>query len=653
MMTKMPERRSFWGGLLQLVMALLLWATGSWAQSRAVTAGAAYLFLGCIFWFFTYIHCRQQRLAADERKEEAELARKYRGDDTKSIFEGQERIADQFSAVVQLGKIERILLPIFVLVLGAAYIFMCILILGGEFAVYAGAIKENFLVASIFTALLAFVSFLYSKYVMGISVRKDFRNLKTPAMVMLSGSFFLLVVTVTLLAVHLGYAKLDLVIGKAIPIVMALIGAELAINFIVSLYRPFGRRKGENPVYYSRVIAMLTGPRNIFKATASTLDYQFGFKVSETWFYQFLERAAAPLFLFLILSLYVLSTVVVVQPHQRVIIERFGKPLGKGAVFGPGLHIKLPWPIDIAHSFDVDRVQTIVIGHHENDKEAEVDDGHGHGGDKSPHENSHESTPILWTEKHALQEYTILVATKSMADGDDQGGVVSANLLALAFNVNFRIHDDEKEIYKYAYNSANPRQVLKHIASRELARYAVSADYEKMLGEGRKEISETLLERIQRRADENELGVEITFAGLAGVHPPVEIAEAYEAVIGAGEEKRSKIFLAQAEAAKISNLAQSEKEKIINKDRGLAYRKKEITRAEAIAFKSWIKAYEAAPEVFFSWIYLDTLTEGISNKRKYIYPAGDNFKAIFNVDLEIKKSLSILSDINNETGEEK
>jgi regulator of protease activity HflC (stomatin/prohibitin superfamily) len=649
MMTKMPERISFWGGLLQLVMALLLWATGSWSQSRAVTAEAAYLFLGCAFWFFTYIHCRQQRLAADERKEEAELARKYHGDDTKSIFGGKERIADQFSAVVQLGKIERILLPFFVLLLGAAYIAICFFILGGKFAAYAGPVEENFLVASLFVALLAFVSFLYSKYVMGISVRKEFGNLKTPAMVMLSGSFFSLVVTVTLLVVHLGYARLDLVIGKAIPIIMALVGAELAINFIISLYRPFGRRKGENPVYYSRVVAMLTGPRNIFKATASTLDYQFGFKVSETWFYQFLERAAAPLFLFLILSLYLLSTVVVVQPHQRVIIERFGKPQRQGEVFGPGLHFKMPWPVDIAHTFDVDRVQTIVIGHHdENEENAEVDDGHGHGG-----EGPHKGATILWTEKHAVHEYTILVATQSMADEDDREGVVSANLLALAFNINFRIRDDAKEIYKFAYNSAAPRQVLKHIASRELTRYAVSADYENMLGEGRKEISETLLERIQRRADENELGVEITFAGLAGVHPPVEIAAAYEAVIGAGEEKKSKIFLARAEAAKISNLAQSEKATIINKDRGLAYRKKEITRAEAIAFKSWIKAYQAAPEVFFSWIYLDTLTDGISDKRKYIYPASKNFKAIFNIDLEIKKSPSILSGINNETEEEK
>ena len=647
-MTKMPERISFWGGLLQLVMALLLWATGSWSQSRAVTAGAAYLFLGCAFWFFSYIHCRQQRLAADEQREEAELARKYHGDDTKSIFEGKEQIADQFSAAVQLGKIERILLPIFVLVLGAAYIAVCILILGGKFGAYAGAVKENFLVASLFSALLAFVSFLYSKYVMGISVRKEFRNLKTPAMVMLSGSFFALVVTVTLLASHLGYGRIDPIVGKAIPIVMALIGAELAINFIISLYRPFGRRKGGNPVYYSRVVAMLNGPRNIFKATASTLDYQFGFKVSETWFYQFLDRAAAPLFLFLILSLYLLSTIVVVQPQQRVIIERFGKPLGQGQVFGPGLHFKLPWPVDIAHTFDVDRVQTIVIGHHDDEKNAAVDE-HGHDSGEGPHE----SAPILWTEKHAVHEYTILVATQSVADGDDQEGVVSANLLSLAFNVNFRIRDDAQEIYKYAYNSADPRQVLKNIASRELTRYAVSADYEKMLGQGRKEISERLLKRIQRRADENELGVEITFAGLAGVHPPVEIAAAYEAVIGAGEEKKSKIFLARAKAAKISNLAQSEKAKIIYKDRGLAYRKKEITRAEAIAFKSWIKAYQAAPEVFFSWIYLDTLAEGISDKRKYIYPASKNFKAIFNIDLEIKKIPSIISDINNETGKEK
>jgi len=648
-MTKMPERLAFWGGLLQLIFALLAWAIGSWTQSRTVTAAAAYLFLGCAFWFFSCIHSRQQRLAAAERKEEAELARKYRDEDTRSIFDGKERLTDQFSAVVQLGKIERIFLPILVVILGAAYLALAIFIISGKFAAYPVPAQEQFLVAAIFVAVIAFVSFLYSKYVIGISQRTEFQVLKAPGLVMLSGSFFFLVVTVTLLAGHLNYLKFDLIISKIIAVIMILIGVEMGINFIVSLYRPFGGRKGENPVYYSRIVATLTGPRNIFKATASTLDYQFGFKVSETWFYQFLERAAAPLFLFLVLSLYLLSAIVIVQPHQRVIIERFGKPLGDGKVFGPGLHLKIPWPIDIARTFDVDRVQTIVIG----PRHGEYDEAGDH--DRHEHEDgkeSHRTEAILWTEKHAVQEFTIMVAAKPESGQEKEEGFVPANLLSLAFNIHYCIRDDPEEIYKYAYNNAEPEKILYDIASRELVRYAVSADYEDMLGPGRQKASETLLYRIQQRADNLTLGVKIKFAELAGVHPPVEIAAAYEAVIGAEEERKSKILEAEAEAHKIKNLARGKAEKIKAQDKGLAYRQKETTRAGVLAFESQLAAYRTAPEVFKSRLYLDTLVESMSGVRKYIYPAGEKFKAIFNLDLEIKKS-PFITDITTKAEEPK
>ena len=57
------------------------------------------------------------------------------------------------------------------------------------------------------------------------------------------------------------------------------------------IYRP--RMKGQvaHLLYDSRLVGLLGQPGGIFSTVAQAIDYQFGFKVSDTWFYRFLEKA--------------------------------------------------------------------------------------------------------------------------------------------------------------------------------------------------------------------------------------------------------------------------------------------------------------------------------------------------------------------------
>ena len=59
--------------------------------------------------------------------------------------------------------------------------------------------------------------------------------------------------------------------------------------------------------------------------------------------------------------------------------------------------------------------------------------------------------------------------------------------------------------------------------------------------------AQNLIARIQKRADENGLGVEIVFLGLQGFHPPPKVAEDYEKVIGSVQKKQALILNAMAE----------------------------------------------------------------------------------------------------------
>src|SRR5512140_561011 len=95
----------------------------------------------------------------------------------------------------------------------------------------------------------------------------------------------------------------------------------------MDIYRP--RLKGQyiRSAFESRLLGLISEPGGILYTAASAIDYQFGFKVSHTWFLQLLQKAIAPLILFSIVTLYLLSSITIVQPDEKGIIERFGKPM--------------------------------------------------------------------------------------------------------------------------------------------------------------------------------------------------------------------------------------------------------------------------------------------------------------------------------------
>src|SRR5439155_10830028 len=107
-----------------------------------------------------------------------------------------------------------------------------------------------------------------------------------------------------------------------------------------------GQGKLERPLYESRLVGLLGQPEGLITTAAQALDYQFGFKVSDTWFYRFFEKALAWLLLLQLGVLLLSSCVVFVESGEQVLLERFGRPVAGRAVLGPGAHLKLPWPVD-------------------------------------------------------------------------------------------------------------------------------------------------------------------------------------------------------------------------------------------------------------------------------------------------------------------
>jgi hypothetical protein len=73
-------------------------------------------------------------------------------------------------------------------------------------------------------------------------------------------------------------------------VLLGLMAAEMLVTLLLEIYRPRVKGKVARPLYDSRVVGLLAQPESLFTTAAQTLDYQFGFKVSETWFFQLLQK---------------------------------------------------------------------------------------------------------------------------------------------------------------------------------------------------------------------------------------------------------------------------------------------------------------------------------------------------------------------------
>jgi hypothetical protein len=337
-------------------------------------------------------------------------------------------------------------------------------------------IAERLAVSGAFLLAFAFVGFAFSQYVIGLSLVPRCRNLRPAGAYLLSNSF---VLSVCALGLWLGRAEVPVperILAHALPVLVILIGLEYLTNFLLDFFRP--RLPGQvlRPAYDSRLFGLFAQPGSLWNAIAETLDYQFGFRVSKTWFYSFVARLILPLMAFQLVSAILLTCVVVVDFDEVVIVERFGKPAEN--VLKPGLHLKLPWPVEQAYPVPAGRTQRVFIGLHDQTGEhAEMHGsghGHSHGGSQGQRklpENVH-----VWTDTEAAHADYILLASREAplaegagaesggerqspaaaegqppVPGRESGASVPVNALDVALVVHFRIADGPPALFDYFY----------------------------------------------------------------------------------------------------------------------------------------------------------------------------------------------------------
>ncbi len=627
---KQPERLAFVAAAAGLVLAALAGALASGAKSAmlvpAVVAAGALALLSLMGGW----RLRLARRQAEEEAAVAEFRRRHTGGE---LFENADE-AVKLAARTRRAY-EKFVLPVLAVLAGAGLAFGGWLLLGGWDKPVVGSVD---VVAPLKNAVLALGLFigcmLAGSYWSGVSREAGGRWLRpcgawlhfTGILLAAAGAGLLMVYWQTGRSDHPAdwVLKLDLRAAKALTVALMVLGVEMVANVVFEFYRPRGAKEEDRPLFESKILALLTEPGGLAANVAAALDYQFGFRVSEGWFYRFLERTLLPFALFAGAALWLMTCVVVVQPEEAGLRIRSGHVADRTPV-GPGLHLKLPWPLEKISTFPVEKIQTLEIGFEVGKPDAKLDESLM--GDLT-------GRVIVWSRAHHKSEANFLVAgdADAAAAGVTAGGrgPVTLNLMSAAIPVFFKV----KDLYAYQFVHGDARKSLEDTATREVVRYLANMDLRRLLTTDREAGGRELRSRIQASADSLGLGVEIVFVGLQGIHPPVRVGKAYDGVVGALEEKHEELLKAEKNAVTAKLTSEADALALVSQARGYRGERTAVAEAEAARFGKQLLAYRASPQLFMLYSYLDVLETATRDTRKYVVAAEG--REVIQVDLQKK-----------------
>ncbi len=697
-------RRSAGAALIGLAIQTLLWIltglTGLYAGSTAIHTIAWYYLGGLPIWIILWVVYNQHRLERVEALETEQLA----AEDAQAaaLFDeagqqlnlAQKRLDNLYKYWLNIVSLA---VSLYLLVVGFRMLWSAVSsyrtahgIEGGSFLSDLGDMVSaggGFSGASagavaIVATIIGFLAFIVSRYVAGMTKVSEWQLLRGGAGYLMGNVVVTLLLIVASAGLALELYDLFSVLSVVAPAMMILLGTEMFLGFIFGFYKP--RRPGQmpRPAFDSRILGWLTRPESLAKIISEAVNYQFGIEVSDSWFYRQLAKAIPSLILVGLLVLFGLTSAVIVAPHQRAIVTRWGS-LTEHSVVEPGLHWKLPWPLGKTYKYDAYRIHELNVG--------------------SSSENFRRDVAVLWTTQHSgeSEKYMVTAPSKHVGKEDTAIEAAAGELAGGLGVIKYRIADDGLLDYSVmAMDDAKyPAELLKALSERRFNTYFATHDIDALLTSARVEAGELLRGQIQSDADEMSLGVEVVYVGLEAVHPPREgdVAKKFHEQIDARQEKATKIQEArrqavvqlaqiagtqekalmidkaiqdvvtlqqslesmrlggnydQAQADELADQITKKKvdiEKLLDDAGGdatimiyqaRAYRSEYALSegARAMRTESRFLAYRQGPKYYMAREYLNTLAQGLADRRKFILVGEQEVPPIIRLNAETTTS---------------
>jgi membrane protease subunit HflK len=423
---------------------------------------------------------------------------------------------------------------------------------------------------------LALLSFLLSRFEQFVGEKHDSTALVADGLHARVDMFGTLLVSLALLGESVSLAVDRLAAG-----VISLLILAQAIQVFVTVARDYVSKEQKELYLYPRFLLELSrgtyprvrrsvydwvGARIRIAPDAPELDRQVG-------------RALLVAGSAILIAGYVATGLFKVEAYQQAMVERFGRPLEPHAL-GPGLHYRLPWPVDRARKVDTDRVMRLVVGS----------------------EIVPDSQVLLWTNLHYIQEFNVLSAENIFMD--------------VSLIVEYRIGD----AYAYLYSARSPELVLREIAYEVLVHAMAERFFFQLVTAERDEVEKLILGRIETELTPLSSGLKLMSVNLRDLHPPTAVALEFEDVVGATIDYETYINEARGYSNELLPRARGQAEVMVAQ--ATARRKSTRLRGqgESARFLAVWGECSKEPQLCRRRLLLETLETTLAGKEKYIVP---------------------------------
>ncbi|QJI31890.1 protease modulator HflK [Pseudomonas sp. ADAK18] len=387
--------------------------------------------------------------------------------------------------------------------------------------------------------------------------------------------------------------RLAVLIGL-LPVLVAL---EFLLRGVLSLFSPRQERLEPRLMAQSFIADMLRWPPQPLLALQNELHNRFGIDLRQIWAFTYMRRAFLPVLVVVLAVGWLLTGVHEVALQGRGIYERFGKPV---EVFGPGLHVGLPWPLGRVLS-----VENGVV------HELATSVGETATTELAPAEGP---APLianrLWDASHVNDKSQVIASSS----GDKQ----SFQIVNMDVRFVYRIGLTDQAALAATYNSADVPTLIRSTASRILVHDFASRTLDELLGEQRTGLADEIGQAVQADLQKLDSGVEILATVVEAIHPPAGAANAYHGVQAAQIGAQALISRERGAASEQTNQALLQASTARDQAQATAHEVNAGAQAADLRFAAEQKAYASAGQAFVLEQYLSQLSQGLAHAKLLI-----------------------------------
>jgi membrane protease subunit HflK len=297
--------------------------------------------------------------------------------------------------------------------------------------------------------------------------------------------------------------------------------------------------------------------------------------------FKFTQHNVIILILWSLVTTYLSTMFLVVEPGQLGFVRRFGKIHREN--LPPGIHMHFPLPISRGEAYPMQEVRHINIGFRGKEQEA--------------------GTVSLF-ERNAYQESLYITADENIID------------------INYVIHYDIKPEMAISsiYLVSELDSIIRSIAIKSMIKTIGTYPIDEVYTTERLAVEQAVRGLVQEHLDCLAIGIRILQVYLVYVHAPGRVHFDFRDVASAQEDRNRSINLAEVYATERINMARGNGHRIIQEARSYSTSLTNHSKGESQGFTEQSRSYRLSPKMTRFRLYLETMETVLPGIRKYVKP---------------------------------